>query len=67
MTLHLTSCRRTDYPASEIADLARLMDSDEIRISERYWDDGGRQRWRAKEDMSARQSATIIAALRAFA
>lgn len=61
MTLHITSCKRADFNATEARDLARAFERD-VEVNYCPKDDC---EWR--NSFSTREQATIVAALRAFA
>jgi hypothetical protein len=58
MTLHLTSCHRADFSATEARDLAREVAYQEIELNE----------WRAGEYVTIRDHRVevVVAALQAF-
>ena len=58
MALHLTSCRRADFSATEARDLAREVAYQEIELNE----------WRAGEYVAIqdRRIEVVVAALQAF-
>jgi hypothetical protein len=67
MSLHLTSCRRADFSSTEAIDLARQVERGPF-VEESFvcdlWNCEGVE---VVQLMSAREKATLIAALRSFA
>ena len=67
MTLHLTSCRTTDYPLSEIRQLADMIDRGDLLHTGSFECDNCGDDIFPPDGITPRQQEIIVAALRAFA